>query len=290
MIINRVSDTDSSKYLDDKGLAELVTQIKTYANTHGGSVTVETLKQATVDVSTYNPANKPVVNPTSPNDAMAQVEVTLNNIPVPTDVENTKQATIDVSTYDPLNKPVINPTYPKEAMAHVEVTLDNIPAIEASKQVTVDVSTYDPSNKPIVTPTSPNDAMEEVEIILTNIPQNGTTLYCWHVNDPLWSPGTGISCVYASFDISPTDTSDLATKKGILIKNASNGDNNSPLILCGELKVITAWSTSTNGQYRGLTNFTRVSDTEFSFDYLDVQNVTRHTTYTRHAAGDISVW
>jgi hypothetical protein len=42
---------------------------------------VETTKQATIDVSTYDPANKPVITPTAGKQSMAEVEITLNNIP-----------------------------------------------------------------------------------------------------------------------------------------------------------------------------------------------------------------
>lgn len=42
---------------------------------------VETTKQATIDVSTYDPANKPVITPTAGKQSMAEVEVTLDNIP-----------------------------------------------------------------------------------------------------------------------------------------------------------------------------------------------------------------
>lgn len=44
---------------------------------------VETTKQATIDVSTYDPNNKPVITPTAGKQSMAEVEVTLNNIPSP---------------------------------------------------------------------------------------------------------------------------------------------------------------------------------------------------------------
>ena len=42
---------------------------------------VETTKQATIDVSTYDPSNKPVITPTAGKQSMAEVEVTLSNIP-----------------------------------------------------------------------------------------------------------------------------------------------------------------------------------------------------------------
>ena len=42
---------------------------------------VETTKQATIDVSTYDPANKPVITPTAGKQSMGSVEVTLSNIP-----------------------------------------------------------------------------------------------------------------------------------------------------------------------------------------------------------------
>ena len=42
---------------------------------------VETTKQVTIDVSAYNPANKPVITPTAGKQSMAEVEVTLDNIP-----------------------------------------------------------------------------------------------------------------------------------------------------------------------------------------------------------------
>jgi hypothetical protein len=42
---------------------------------------VETTKQATIDVSTYDPANKPVITPTAGKQSMGSVEVTLDNIP-----------------------------------------------------------------------------------------------------------------------------------------------------------------------------------------------------------------
>ena len=47
----------------------------------GGGGSVETLKQASVDVSTYDPNNKPVISPSSGYDSMGAVELTLNNIP-----------------------------------------------------------------------------------------------------------------------------------------------------------------------------------------------------------------
>ena len=42
---------------------------------------VETTKQATIDVSTYDPANKPVITPTAGKQSMGSVEITLSNIP-----------------------------------------------------------------------------------------------------------------------------------------------------------------------------------------------------------------
>lgn len=42
---------------------------------------VETTKQATIDVSAYDPANKPVITPTAGKQSMGSVEVTLTNIP-----------------------------------------------------------------------------------------------------------------------------------------------------------------------------------------------------------------
>lgn len=42
---------------------------------------VETTKQATIDVSTYDPSNKPVITPTAGKQSMGSVEVTLSNIP-----------------------------------------------------------------------------------------------------------------------------------------------------------------------------------------------------------------
>ena len=42
---------------------------------------VETTKQATIDVSTYDPANKPVITPTAGKQSMGEVEITLSNIP-----------------------------------------------------------------------------------------------------------------------------------------------------------------------------------------------------------------
>ena len=42
---------------------------------------VETTKQATIDVSAYDPANKPVITPTAGKQSMGSVEVTLSNIP-----------------------------------------------------------------------------------------------------------------------------------------------------------------------------------------------------------------
>ena len=42
---------------------------------------VETTKQATIDVSTYDPSNKPVITPTAGKQSMGSVEITLDNIP-----------------------------------------------------------------------------------------------------------------------------------------------------------------------------------------------------------------
>lgn len=248
MIIHRLSITESSQYLDDRGLAELATQIKNYANAHGGGVTVETLKQATVDVSTYNPANKPVINPTSPNDAMSQVEITLNNIPAAVAVEANKAATIDVSTYDPANKPVIVPTSPNDAMAQVEVTLNNIPS------------------------------------------QSGLQLYCWRVTDPDYPPVGSNVHMYTNFSIAPADVTEFGSKKCIAVRDASNGNFLPGAALMGTMSVANLIGPGSTSVYTNISNFTRVSDTEFSFNYVTVDNVINTTTFTRESFGDITSW
>lgn len=84
---------------------------------------VETTKQATIDVSTYDPANKPVITPTADKQSMGSVEVTLDNVP---QIEANKSQTIDVSQY---TEPVeITPTSGKNGMAKATVTLSNIPS------------------------------------------------------------------------------------------------------------------------------------------------------------------
>jgi hypothetical protein len=245
MIIHRLSITDSSEYLDDTGLAELVTQIKNYANTHGGSVTVETLKQATVDVSTYNPSNKPVISPTSPNDAMAQVEVTLSNIPAAV-------------------------------------------AVEADKAATIDVSNYDASNKPVIVPTSPNDAMAQATITLTNIPsQAGLQMYCWRVNDPDHQALATYTHIYTNFNIAPTDAADFGDKKCIIIHESLDGPRPGDALM-GVLETYNLRNEYST--YGAISNFTRVSDTEFSFNYTTYQGNINTTTFTKESFGDITSW
>lgn len=248
MIIHRLSITESSQYLDDKGLVELATQIKNYANAHGGGVTVETLKQATVDVSAYNPANKPVINPTSPNDAMSQVEITLNNIPAAV-------------------------------------------AVEANKAATIDVSTYNPSNKPVIVPTSPNDAMAQVEVTLNNIPsQSGLQLYCWRVNDPDYRASTTYTHMYTNFNIAPTDAADFGSKHCIIVHESLDGPSPGSALM-GELNTNKlGGSGGIYTIYGSITNFTRVSDTEFSFNYKTYQGNTNTTTFTKESFGDITSW
>lgn len=247
MIIHRLTSTESSQYLDDKGLAELATQIKNYANAHGGSVAVETLKQATVDVSTYNPSNKPVINPTSPNDAMSQVEITLDNIPAAVTVEANKAATIDVSTYDPANKPVIVPTSPNDAMAQVEVTLNNIPS------------------------------------------QSGLQLYCWRVTDPDYPPVASNVHMYTNFNIAPADVTEFGSKKCIAVRN-TNGNFLPGAALMGEMRVASLIGAGSTAVYTIVSNFTKVSDTEFTFNYVTVDNVINTVTFTRESFGDITSW
>lgn len=101
----------------------------------GGGGTVQTLKQASVDVSAYNPSNKPVVSPSSGYDSMEAVELTLNNIPSAGNPEALKQASVDVSTYNPSNKPVILPTSGYDSMESVELTLNNIPSSGATMSI-----------------------------------------------------------------------------------------------------------------------------------------------------------
>jgi hypothetical protein len=245
MIIHRLSITDSSEYLDDTGLVELVTQIKNYANTHGGSVTVETLKQATVDVSTYNPANKPIINPTSPNDAMSQVEIALSNIPAAV-------------------------------------------AVEANKAATIDVSTYNPSNKPVIVPTSPNDAMAQVEVTLNNIPsQSGLQLYCWRVDDPDHQASGTYTHIYTNFNIAPTDAADFNDKRCIIVHESLDGPNPGPALM-GVLETYNLRNEYST--YGAIANFTRVSDTEFSFNYTTYQGNINTTTFTKEFYGDVTSW
>ena len=248
MIIHRLSITESSQYLDDKGLVELATQIKNYANAHGGGVTVETLKQATVDVSAYNPANKPVINPTSPNDAMSQVEITLNNIPAAV-------------------------------------------AVETNKAATIDVSTYNPSNKPVIVPTSPNDAMAQVEITLNNIPSwHGLQIYCWRVNDPDYPPVTTNMHIYTDFYAAPVNATEFGSKKCIAARAAFNGFTFPRAALMGEMLVASLVGPGTTSVYPAISNFTRVSDTEFSFNYVTADNNTNTVTFTKESFGDITSW
>ena len=81
---------------------------------------VQINKDATVDVSTYDPANKPVITPDSGYDTMAQSTITLTNVPA---LEANKSVTIDVAEY---TAPVeVTPTSGNDAMEKVTVTLAN---------------------------------------------------------------------------------------------------------------------------------------------------------------------
>jgi hypothetical protein len=80
----KVSDTEFTVSYESSG--ETVTETFTRDPTKDVEVwnappEVETTKQATIDVSTYDPANKPVITPTAGKQSMAEVEITLSNIP-----------------------------------------------------------------------------------------------------------------------------------------------------------------------------------------------------------------
>ena len=83
-IYARVSDTEFTVSYEEDG--------QTTTNTFTRDATkdvevwnappeVETTKQATIDVSTYDPSNKPVITPTAGKQSMGSVEITLDNIP-----------------------------------------------------------------------------------------------------------------------------------------------------------------------------------------------------------------
>ena len=79
---SKTSDTEFNATLNEGGSAITFTRdaIKDI-EIWNAPPEVETTKQATIDVSTYDPSNKPVIVPTSGKQSMAEVEVTLSNIP-----------------------------------------------------------------------------------------------------------------------------------------------------------------------------------------------------------------
>jgi hypothetical protein len=131
---------------------------------------IESNKAATIDVSTYDDSNKPVITPDTGYDGMSQATIELTNIPVPDVVQMNKDATVDVQAYDPANKPVIAPDSGYDAMAQSTITLTNVPTLESNKAATIDVSTYDPAHKPTITPTAGYDGIEQATVTLDNIP------------------------------------------------------------------------------------------------------------------------
>lgn len=78
----KVSDTKFSVVWSEGGSEIILTRDPTSdLEVWNAPPEVETTKQATIDVSTYDPANKPVITPTAGKQSMGSVEVTLSNIP-----------------------------------------------------------------------------------------------------------------------------------------------------------------------------------------------------------------
>ena len=130
-----------------------------------GGADLETNKTATINAN-----GETEITPTSGNDAMKKVTVT---VAVP--LEANKAQTIDVSQYSEAVE--ITPTSGKTAMQKTTVTLSNIPAIESNKAQAIDVSAY---TEPVeITPTEGKNGMAKTTVTLSNIPVAGATLYAW---------------------------------------------------------------------------------------------------------------
>lgn len=82
----KVSDTEFTVTYEQGGQSHTLTYTRDATNdveVWNVPPSVETTKQATIDVSTYDPVNKPVITPTAGKQSMAEVEITLDNIPSP---------------------------------------------------------------------------------------------------------------------------------------------------------------------------------------------------------------
>ena len=153
---------------------------------------IENNKAATIDVSTYDDSNRPVITPDTGFDGIEQATIALTNIPIQSNLESNKAATIDISTYDPDHKPVIVPSTGYDGMKQATITLDNIPYIHQEGVFQLDLS----NPQSTVTPDGydfqidSSSAMYKAHIVVKN---RAAYLYEWR-----YGSGTNMRTIYTA--------------------------------------------------------------------------------------------